>query len=220
MSEAHISSLLRPRTINFTLAARLLCGYTLLWGQILFADTLTFLDVGNDAVTFSTTGRGVSPNTNSASCRTDTTDPESCTIWVAPPGSDYKSVDYANPVTGYIAGNGDETAIYVSDSITFMVLNATDNPSAAGWVSLIFKSDYDFQTAVPCAQVGGFFGCGLQERDELQSAGSIDWVNSKGEHVLDKVMFLSTDAPEPTSLILLFTVLLLAGRSLKRKTVF
>ena len=100
------------------------------------------------------------------------------------------------------------------------ILGITGNTSFSNTAKITFRSDPPLATCGSNVVIGTItipVSCDMLETGEKQLAGTINWVDSTGSIVAtDDVYFLS-DAPEPASLILFGSGLVMAGWFLRRR---
>ena len=159
------------------------------------AATIVFHDLA-DQVTFSTDTpqrvmqRVCGPVGNSETCSS---------LVLAPSNAQFQSTTI--PAIGLFVAEAD--LVFISDSI-----DVSASPASTS-VGVNFGSDGD-QGGPTCVVVGG---CQLVENGQVQTAGTITW--SAG--TVDTIQFQSdidaTTTPEPSSILLLLTGLVLLGAS-------
>jgi len=178
---------------------------SMLAGQSAKADTIVFHDL-TDTVTVDGSTR-LAPAAGATVMCTG----EVCTVTLnAPTGLVFKSTTLPllyRIAEGSLTGTVSDRFVHAA----FVVGSSS--------VQFTFASDVDPAVGVPCTTAGGIGTCDAVENGLVQIAGTITWgtPGTVANNIVDNVAYVSDVEPEPASLILFGSGLVIAGGFLRRR---
>jgi hypothetical protein len=138
---------------------------------------------------------------------------ESCTVTLTPPPGYSLGSPTFPPL--YLIGESTGINAKISDSIVLLPVY-DPNTHALTSIMLTFLSDVDSVPALPCSPLG-VGRCNITEDGTVQTAGTITWTSTGLPNIVDTIKFQSDVTPEPASMILFGSGLVIAGGFLRRR---